>query len=112
MAGKDERFSRSSTGATPPASQEAFAESLKRRQQAAQGLEKDLLTEVPLLYGSAGGPARDPGIALAQIHREELLRRNGGGASGPSGKRSEVTLPFERIVVALVVLLFFVFHFL
>ena len=86
-----------------PGDGEDFAESLKRRREAAEGLEQDLLAEVPLLYGSPGGV--DPGIALARIHREELVRRNGGGVSHPSGKRSEIALPFEGAVAALAAIL-------
>lgn len=87
---------------------EKFAAILKRRGQAAQGLERDLLTEVPMLYGSPGGlePQGDPGIVLATIHREELLRRNGGGASQSSRKPSDVALPFEGATAALAVVLF------
>lgn len=90
------------------ASAEVFEASLKRRRQSAEGLEQDLLTEVPLLYGSAKA---DPGIELARIHREEMVRRNGGGVSSSSGRRSELVLPFEGVTAAVVVLLclFFLF---
>lgn len=89
----------------------AFAESLKRRGHAARGLEKDLLSEVPLLYGSAGQltPDGDPGVLLTKIHREELIRRNGGGVPGPTHKPSHAALPFEDMMVALVILLSLVF---
>lgn len=92
----------------PTKSPEEFAVSLKRRGQAAQGLERDLLTEVPLLYGSPGSlePHGDPGIVLTKIHQEELKRRNGGGVFRSSNKRSDVSLPFERTTAALAVLLF------
>ena len=88
----------------------AFTEDLERRRQAAAGLEKDLLNEVPLLYGSPDGPSAypnqgDPGIVLARIHREEMLRRNGYDASDASGPRSEVSLPFERATAAVALLL-------
>jgi hypothetical protein len=88
-----------------------FAETLKRRGEAARGLEKDLLTDVPLLYGSPGSlePRGDPGIILAQIHREELVRRNRGGITSFPGGESPATLPFERATVALVILLAIVF---
>jgi hypothetical protein len=97
----------------PPSSPEEFAARLKRRGQAAKGLEEDLLTKVPVLYGSVGGlePDGDPGILLAKIHREELLRRNGGGISSSSSKRSNVALPFEGAIEALAVLLFLFFVF-
>jgi hypothetical protein len=89
-----------------PSTAEDFAESLKRRREAAAGLERDLLTEVPLLYGSPGSlePNGDPGIVLARVHREELVRRNGGGVTNPSGKRSEVSLPFEELTGALILI--------
>lgn len=84
---------------------QAFAESLKCRRQAARGLEHDLLTDVPLLYGSPGSMESqgDAGIVLAQMHREELLRRNGVGVQHASGKRSEGALPFERTMEALAI---------
>ena len=93
---------------SPSGGPDEFAASLKRRRQAAQGLERDLLTEVPLLYGSSGRlePFGDPGIVLARIHREELQRRNGGGVVRSSGERSDVALPFERATAALAVLLY------
>jgi hypothetical protein len=89
----------------------AFAESLKQRRRAAQGLERDLLTDVPLLYGSPGSlePHGDPGILLAKAHREELLRRH--GAAAPPSRRSDVALPFEGLMSALAVLLLLFFFF-
>lgn len=90
-----------------------FAASLRQRRQAAEGLEQDLLSKVPLLYGSPGSlePHGDPGAVIAKAHREELLRRNGGGVPQSSSKRGDVTLPFERATTALAVLLFLVFLF-
>ena len=89
-----------------------FAENLKRRGEAARGLEKDLLTDVPLLYGSPGSqqPHGDPGIVLAKIHREELIRRNGGGVTSSPGEESAARLPFERAMVALVILFVIVLY--
>jgi hypothetical protein len=88
-----------------------FAESLKRRGRAARGLEKDLLSEVPLLYGTPGQltPDGDPGILLTKIHREDLVRRNGGGVPGPTHETADAGLPFEGAMVALVILLSIVF---
>jgi hypothetical protein len=94
-----------------PTDAEKFAESLNRRRQAADGLEKELLNDVPLLYGSPEGPYSpygDPGVVLARIHREEMLRRNGYDVSDASGPLSEVSLPFERATAALAVLLFLI----
>ncbi len=90
---------------------EGFAESLKQRSEAARGLERDLLTEVPLLYGSPNSleAEGDAGIVLAKLHREELLRRNKGGVIASTSRRSEVTLPFERITGALAILIFLIF---
>ena len=104
----NEELRNAPTGAAPPEDPEAFAESLRRRRQAAEGLERDLLTEVPMLYGSPDDrPGRaDPGIVLARVHREEMVRRNGVEALDPSGRRSEVLLSFERATGALAVLLF------
>jgi len=103
MPANDETFEAPSVRA--PTS-ENFAEGLRRRGQAAKGLEQDLLTKVPLLYGSPGSSADgDPGIALARIHRKELVRRNGGGVMHASGERSDVALPFERAMAALAILL-------
>jgi hypothetical protein len=91
-----------------PFDSQGYGASLKRRRQAAEGLERDVLTKVPLLYGSPGSlePGGDPGISLARLHREELVRRNGGGVTKASGKRSDGALPFERAMTALAVLLF------
>jgi hypothetical protein len=92
-----------------PSSDEAarFAEDLRRRAEAARGLEKDLLTDVPLLYGSPGRreACGDPGIALAQIHREALVRKNKGGIPIPSSRKSPASLPFERATIALAILI-------
>jgi len=90
----------------------AFRESLEQRQRASEALQKDLLNEVPMLYGSpyrspTGLPViRDPGIELARIHRKELLRRNGVKGSDSSKDRSAVALPFEGLVLALALLIF------
>ena len=104
---------------------EEFAENLKRRAQAAKGLEKDLLTEVPMLYGSADGgivpmlntdgrvellPNGDPGIVLARVHREQMLRRNGYDISKASGTKSDVSLPFERTMKTLLIV-YLIFEF-
>jgi len=90
---------------------EDFAASLERRKAAAKGLEKDLLTEVPMLYGSPGPmePRGDPGILLARMHQADLQQRNGGGAPPFSSRRSDVLLPFERTVVVLAVVIFLFF---
>jgi hypothetical protein len=91
-----------------------FIESLDRRRQAQARLEKDLLNEVPLSYGLPGEVGMqidprltggDPGIVLARIHREEMLRRNGVDAFSASGSPSEVQLPFERRTAWLVFLI-------
>jgi hypothetical protein len=101
-------------GSLGPTDAEQFAENLERRRRAANGLQKDLLDDVPLLYGSPDGgytPDGDPGITLARIHREEMLRRNGYDASDACGEKSEVSLPFERTTAALAILLFLLFLF-
>jgi hypothetical protein len=99
-------------------SAEEFAESLERRQEAQDRLEKDLLNEVPLSYGMPGEVGfqfdprlrgGDPGIVLARLHREEMLRRNGVDAFSASGTRSETTLPFERVTAALALMLALIF---
>jgi hypothetical protein len=101
-------------GASLPANAADFIESLDRRRQAQARLEKDLLNEVPLSYGLPGEVGMqidpqitggDPGIVLARIHREEMLRRNGVDAFSASGRRSEVRLPFERTTTWLVLLI-------
>ena len=71
---------------------EHIKDSLKKRGKAAHSLQQDLLTEVPLLYGSPGGmePQGDPGIVLARLHQEEMQRRNGGGVPRSLRKRSDV----------------------
>jgi hypothetical protein len=101
-------------GDSLPANAEEFTKSLDRRRQAQDRLEKDLLNEVPLSYGLPGEvgfqvdpriTGGDPGIVLARIHREEMLRRNGVDAFSASGTASEVQLPFERMTTWLVLLL-------
>lgn len=86
-------------------SPDEFAARIQRRSQAAKGLEHDLLTQVPMLYGSPGStqPQGDPGVMLARLHREEMLRRNGGGVYSSSKRRSDVSLPYERTTIILVV---------
>jgi hypothetical protein len=108
MPADDQRLDSTSVDA---ASAEGFAGSLRRRSQAAKGLEQDLLTKVPLLYGSPGSlePDGDPGITLARTHREEMVRRNGGGVMQVPGECSDVALPFERAMAALAVLLLLFF---
>ena len=100
--GKKERFA--ALGLEPDLSAEEFAERLKQRHHAAKGLERDLLTEVPMLYGSPDklSPQGDPGVIIAQSHRANLLRRNGCDAPNPSGTPDEVRLPFERAIYVLV----------
>jgi len=97
----------------PGADAQAFAESLERRARAARGLEHDLLTDVPMLYGSPDGwPAgQDPGIEIARLHREELLRKNGGGIPPSSGSSSGERLPFEGAMAVLVILYVLFRHF-
>ncbi len=97
-----------------PKNADEFRASLKQRAEAAKGLEKDLLSEVPQLYGAPDclAPHGDPGISLAKIHREELKRRNGGGVPDSATKRSDVQLPFERALpifglIAIALLFFF-----
>ena len=94
------------TGVVGSEGSEGFDASLRRRGDAAEGLERDLLTEVPMLYGSPGKleAEGDPGVVLARIHREELLRRNGGGILSAPSNRSG-SLPYERATGALAVLL-------
>lgn len=100
------------SAAHSPVGPEEFEASLKRRGKAARGLAQDLLTEVPMLYGSPGQMEAegDPGIVLARIHQEELKRRNGGGVSCHSRSRAE--LPYERATGALAILLMLLLVFL
>jgi hypothetical protein len=100
-------------GDSLPTNAAEFVESLDRRRQAQDRLEQDLLNDVPLLYGLPGevgfhdprdGPG-DPGIIIARIHREDMLRRNGVDAFSASGESAEVRLPFERTVIWLMFLL-------
>ena len=99
------------SGEGPPRDEaDAFATSLTHRRRAAQGLERDLIMEVPLLYGSADGV--DPGISLQRLHGDELVRRNGGGRLPGAGRRSENALPFEGATTLLAVLLALLFLFL
>jgi hypothetical protein len=79
-----------------------FAANLDHRREAANDLEKDLLTEVPLLYGSPGSWGN---VGLARIRREEMLRRSGEWEVKTSGNKYE-SLPFERATGTLAVLLF------
>ena len=86
-----------------------FEQSVRDRKRAADGLHDDLLHEVPLLYGSGG--YRDQDIALGAIHREAMLRKNGGGLPAGSSSTSKPYLPFERIVAFLAVLLVLISEF-
>lgn len=81
----------------------AFVRSLEQREAAARGLEGDLLTQVPLLYGQPGRmePDGDPGVTLARFHREEMVRRNGGGIGGPASDQRSAKLPFEGALAVL-----------
>jgi hypothetical protein len=110
MQKRSSRAGRSSADAAWPQDPQQFADNLKRRRKAAQGLERDLLTSVPLLYGSPGD-AGDPGIVLARAHREEMLQRNCCSFFRPSGKRSEVVLPWERAITAFAILLWLLMAF-
>jgi hypothetical protein len=109
----EEELRRIASGRVLPSNAQEFAESLERRRQAQDGLEDDLLNDVPLLYGMPGevgfhdprDGVGDPGIVLARIHREDMLRRNGVDAFAASGTRSEVRLPFERSMMWLMLLL-------
>lgn len=113
MAGKYEKPEPFSAASPHNGDSRGFAESLKQRRRAALGLEQDLLTSVPLLYGSPDSlePSGDAGIVLARAHREEMLRRNGGGVVQATSRRSEVALPFERATTALAILFFLFFLF-
>ena len=97
-----------------PANAQEFAQDLERRRIAQDRLQEDLLHDVPLLYGQPGeagfqidpeNRVGDPGVVLARIHREEMLKRNGVDAFRASGTRSEVRLPFERLMICLVIFL-------
>lgn len=108
MAKEHGKRGRSPSDPFAPASPDAFAARLEQRRRAAQGLEQDLLTKVPLLYGTPDEGAADK--VLARLHQDDLVRRNGGGVLRPSSRPSEVRLPFERLMGALLVLfLLFVF---
>ena len=110
MNNDDDELGKLTAGAPfVPKDAEDLADSLKRREQAADALEDDLLNDVPMLYGpSAGLPyptSPVPDILIGRIHREEMLRKNGYDVSDASGTPSEVSLPFERPIGALVILL-------
>lgn len=85
---------------------DAFVDHLRQRAEAAEKLEHGLLTEVPMLYGSPGrhAPEGDPGIVIARLHREELLRRSGALPFWRSERRP-TRLPYERFVIAIVLVL-------
>lgn len=91
---------------------DAFAAHLRQRGEAAQKLEQGLRTEVPMLYGSPGqhAPEGDPGIVIARLHREELLRRSGGMPVSRSEK-PPAPLPFERFLIAFCVILELLYFF-
>ena len=97
-----------------PNNADQFRARLRQRAEAAKGLEKDLLSEVPQPYGARDrlAPDGDPGISLAKIHREELKRRNGGGVPDSATKHSDLQLPFKRALptfglIAIALLYFF-----
>ena len=74
-----------------------FELSIRNRKRSADGLQDDLLHEVPLLYGEGG--YRDQDIALGAIHREAMLRKNGGGLPPGSPSTANARLPFERMLL-------------
>jgi len=55
-----------------------------------------------LLYGSPGSlEARgDPGITIAEIHREELIRRSGGGVGNMRPEKPD-RLPYENAMMVI-----------
>ncbi|GGE86590.1 hypothetical protein [Sphingomonas prati] len=90
----------------------AFAADLRQRGLAARGLERDLIQEVPLLYGSSGRlePQGDPGIVLAAMHRDDMVRRNGGGIPVAT-RRARAFLPYEREMAGLSLLFVILYWF-
>ena len=74
-----------------------FALMMKNRQDAASGLQRDLLHKVPMLYGDN---VYSDGV-IAETHREEIKARNGGGLPPGVAPTARVRLPFERLLVAL-----------
>lgn len=91
----------------------AFVASLAQRRRSADAMEQDLLTNVPLLYGSPGRhePEGDPGIVLARLHAEERMRRFGSGLSRtePKARRFWTSIDGLFTVAALVFLALNVF---
>ncbi|WP_156359808.1 hypothetical protein [Sphingomonas sp. Leaf10] len=89
---------------TPPSDMDAdaFADHLRQRAEAAKKLEHGLLTEVPMLYGSPGRhePEGDPGIVIARLHRDELLRRS-GALPFQRSEKTPARLPYERFLIAI-----------
>lgn len=81
---------------------DAFAEHLRQRAEAAQKVEHGLLTEVPMLYGSPGPlePEGDPGIIIARLHRQELLRRSGVTPLPPTDEPPD-RLRYVRVFIAI-----------
>ncbi len=77
----------------------AYIASLARRSAAAKGLEKDILREVPMLNGLDG----DKEGVLADAHRRGMLARNSGGVHGDYSKREIPRLPYEWVLVAVVI---------
>lgn len=112
MTEKHESRGGRSNGPDPGTGRDELIASLEQRRQTAQGLEQDLLTDVPLLYGSPGRTSEgDPGRVLARLHREKLLRRHGRDVPTSRRRRSDVSLPFERTTVAIIVLFFVLYAF-
>jgi hypothetical protein len=70
--------------------------SIKNRSRAAQGLQKDLLHEVPMLYGQNNLWGAD--VAIGKIHREGMVRKNGGGLPPGVPATSKAKLPMEDLV--------------
>lgn len=70
------------------------AASIKARREAAAGLQGDLLSEVPMLFGPNNLFAAD--VALGKIHREGLVKKHGGGLPGGVSTTSGAKLPMER----------------
>lgn len=78
--------------------------SIENRSRAAKGLQKDLLKEVPMLYGKPDIRYNwRPDEQIGSMHREGLVRKNGGGLPPGIPATSNAKLPMENM------LYFFVF---
>lgn len=93
-------------------SRETFLADLKHRRRAASAMEREILTEVPLLYGEAGchEPKGDPGIVLAELHAADRAQRHGSGLPRQTECPDRIWISLDKLF-AMATLLFVILYY-